>query len=147
VGKKTGAPYKVIIVEMILVVIIALVGGLIWGPFTAAAVITTMNGASLYVVHIIANFSLPVWGKRTLKAKVKEILPFAIFPLVATFVYAFAIYGVFIPVPTYPLNVASFWLVAIILSGIAVAVVIGRYRKKEDLDKVGMEVVTSEQLQ
>ncbi len=147
VAKRTGAPYKVIIVEMIIVAIIALVGGLIWGPFTAAAVITTMNGASLYVVHIIANFSLPVWGKRTLKAKVKELVPFAIFPLVATFVYAFAIYGVFIPIPSYPLNVASYWLVAIVLSGIVVAVVIGKLRKKEDLDKIGKEVVAPEQTQ
>ena len=140
ISKRSGAPYKVIIVEMIIVIIIALVGGLIWGPFMAAAVITTMNGASLYIVHILANFSLPVWGKRTLKMKIKQILPFAIFPLVATFVYAFAIYGVFVPLPAYPLNVASYWVIAIVLTGIVAAVLIGMMRKKEDLDKVGKEV-------
>ncbi len=145
VAKKTRAPYKVIIVEMVIVAIIALVGGLIWGPFTAAAVITTMNGASLYIVHIIANFSLPVWGKRTLKAKFKELLPFAIFPLVATVVYAFAIYGVFIPLPAYPLNIASYWIIAIVLSGIVLAIIIGKLRKKEDLDNIGKEMVTPEQ--
>lgn len=139
-GKKTGAPVKVIIVEMIVVFIIALVGGLIWGPFTAAAVITTMNGASLYIVHVIANFSLPVWGKRTLKMKVKELLPFALFPLVATFVYAFAIYGVFIPIPSYPLNISSYWVILIIVTGVIVAFLTTRNRKKEDLDKIGKEI-------
>ncbi|MEM3587236.1 MAG: APC family permease [Candidatus Jordarchaeaceae archaeon] len=141
-GGKTGAPFKVIIVEMIIVFIIALVGGLIWGPFTAAAVITTMNGASLYVVHIIANFSLPVWGRRTLKMKLKEILPFALFPLAATLVYAFAVYGVFIPLPPYPLNISSYWVILIILTGIVIAFLWTRNRKKEDVEKIGKEVET-----
>ncbi len=142
VGKKTGAPYLVIIVEMIIVLIIALVGGLLWGPFIAAAVITAMNGASLYVVHIIANFSLPVWGKRTLRMKVKQILPFAIFPLAATVVYGIAIYGVYVPIPTYPTNIASYWVIAIVVTGIILAVLIGRRRKKEELDKIGKEIET-----
>ncbi len=142
VGKKTGAPYKVIIVEMIIVLIIALVGGIIWGPFIAAAVITTMNGASLYIVHIIANFSLPVWGKRTLKASAKQILPFAIFPLVATVVYAFAVYGVFFPFPAYPLNVASIWILVLAIGGIFVALGIWSYRKKKNLGTAGKEVET-----
>ena len=142
VGKKTGAPYKVIIVEMIIVLIIALVGGIIWGPFIAAAVITTMNGASLYIVHIIANFSLPVWGKRTLKASAKQILPFAIFPLVATVVYAFAVYGAFFPFPAYPLNVASIWVLVIAIGGIFVSLGVWSYRKKKNLDKAGKEVET-----
>ncbi len=143
-GRRTGAPVKVIIVEMIVVFIIALVGGLIWGPFTAAAVITTMNGASLYIVHIIANFSLPVWGKRTLKAKAKQLVPFILFPLVATFVYAFALYGVYFPVPSYPLNIAAYWIIAIVISGIIIAVLIGRNRKKEDLEKIGKEIGTND---
>jgi amino acid transporter len=141
-GRRTGAPFRVIIVEMIIVFIIALVGGLIWGPFLAAAVITTMNGASLYVVHIIANFSLPVWGKRTLKMKLKEILPFALFPLVATFVYAFAIYGVFNPIPSYPLNISSYWVILIIITGIIVAFLSTRNRGREDLEKIGKEAET-----
>ncbi len=144
VGKKTGAPVRVIAVEMVIVLIIALVGGLIWGPFTAAAVIATMNGASLYFVHILANFSLPVWGKRSLKMKVKQLLPFAVFPLVATFVYAFAIYGVFIPLPSYPLNISSYWVIAIVVTGIILAIAIGRRKTKEDLDKVGQEAGTFE---
>jgi len=139
-SKRTGAPYRVIILEMVIVFIIALVGGLIWGPFLAATVITTMNGASLYVVHIIANFSLPVWGKRTLKMKVKEIFPLALFPLVATFVYAFALYGVFIPIPSYPLNISSYWVILIIITGIIVAFLSMRNRKREDIEKIGKEV-------
>ena len=139
-GKRTGAPHRVIILEMVIVFIIALVGGLIWGPFLAAAVITTMNGASLYAVHIIANFSLPVWGKRTLKMKLKEILPLALIPLVSTFVYAFALYGVFIPMPSYPLNISSYWVILIIITGIIVAFLSTRNRKREDIEKIGKEV-------
>ncbi|MEM3873401.1 MAG: APC family permease [Nitrososphaeria archaeon] len=141
-GVKTGAPFKVIIIEMIIVFIIALVAGLIWGPFTGAAVITTMNGASLYVVHIIANFSLPVWGRRTLKMKLKEILPFALFPLASTFVYAFALYGVFIPLPPYPLNISSYWVILIILTGIVLVFLSTKNREKKDLEKIGKEVET-----
>lgn len=141
-SKRTGAPFKVIIVEMIIVLIIALVGGIIWGPFIAAAVITTMNGASLYIVHIIANFSLPVWGKRTLKAKAKQVIPFAIFPLVATAVYAFAVYGAFVPFPGYPLDIASYWVLVLAVSGIFVAAIVWWYRKKKNLGKTGIEVGT-----
>jgi len=140
VSKRTGAPYGVIIVEMIIVFIVAIVGGLLWGPFVAAAVITTMNGASLYIVHIIANFSLPVWGRKTFKMKIKDLLPFALFPLVATVVYAFATYGVFFPLPPYPTNVASYWIIAIVISGIIIGLLIGRYRGKEDLNKIGKEI-------
>ena len=101
-----------------------------------------MNGASLYIVHIIANFSLPVWGKRTLKASAKQILPFAIFPLVATVVYAFAVYGAFFPFPAYPLNVASIWVLVLAIGGIFVALGVWSYRKKKNLDTAGKEVET-----
>lgn len=130
----SGAPRKIIVLEAILVIVISIAGGVIWGPFDGAAIITTVNGASLYIVHLIANFSLPVYGKNTLKYSVKKWLPFLLGPLPATAVYAFAIYGVF-SVP----GIAMYSLIALVIIGVFIAIAVGHKRSAEDINKIGMQ--------
>lgn len=137
----SGAPRKIIVLEAVLVIIISIAGGIVWGPFTGAAIITTINGACLYVVHLIANFSLPVYGRKTLKYSVKKWMPFLLGPLPATAVYAFALYGVF----TVP-GIAMYAVGVMIVLGFVIAVAIGLGRSREEIDKIGMQAehVTAE---
>lgn len=136
----TGSPRKMILFEAVLVTVVSIAGGVIFGPFTGAAVITTLNGACLYIVHLFANFALPVYGRKTLKYSVKKWLPFLLGPLPATAVYAFAIYGVFFPFPGYPLNIASYGIIAFVVIGIIIAVSVGLRRSHEDIRSIGMQV-------
>lgn len=130
----TGAPRKVIVFGMILVTVISIAGGIAWGPFVGATIITTLNGACLYIVHLIANFSLPVYGRNTLKYSAKKWAPFLLLPLPATAVYAFAIYGVF----TVP-SLAMYGVIIMVIIGLIVAVSVGYKRSHEDLNKIGAQ--------
>lgn len=140
VHKKFGSPNKIILIEWIIIVAITLVGGLIFGPFEGAAIVTAVNGVSLYIVHILANFSLPIYGKRTLKVKLKGLLPLALGPVLATVVYAFAIYGEFVPLPTkYPDYVAPYSIIAVVLIGVIITIVMVIKKHSSDINRIGME--------
>ncbi len=139
VHKKYGSPNKVILVEWLIIVALTLVGGLIFGPFIGATIITAVNGVVLYIVHILANFSLPIYGKKTMKLKLKGLLPLALGPLLATIVYAFAIYGEFVPFPSSPDNIGAYSIIAAVIIGIVFAAVLSVLKKKPDLDSVGTE--------
>lgn len=139
--EKSGAPRNIIMFDLVLVTVLSMIGGILWGPFTGAAVITGLNGACLYVVHIFANFSLPVYGKKTLGYKVKKWLPFLLGPLPATAVYAFAIYGLYVPFPSYPNNVYSYGLIAMIVVGILLVIYVAMKRSASDVNNIGQQVV------
>jgi len=140
VHKKFGSPNKIIIIEWVVIVALTLAGGLIFGPFEGAAIITAVNGVVLYIVHILANFSLPIYGKRTLKLKLKGLLPLALGPVLATVVYAFAIYGEFVPIPTkYPGYVGPYSIIAVVLIGIIITIVLVIKKHSTDLNKIGVE--------
>ncbi|HII82357.1 MAG TPA: APC family permease [Ferroplasma sp.] len=139
VHKKFGSPNKIILIEWVVIVAMTLVGGLIFGPFEGAAIITAVNGVALYIVHILANFSLPIYGKKTLKLKMKGLLPLALGPVLATVVYAFAIYGEFVPIPPFPGNVAPYSIIAAVLVGIVLTVVLIYKKHTSDMDIIGTE--------
>ncbi len=125
---KYGSPTKIIMFELPLSLIIAYIAGILWGPFMAATILTTVNGVSLYIVHIISNISLPIWGKMKLKSKFTDLLLMIFIPLIATIVYAFAIYGTFIPFPAYPLNSADYIIIAVILAGIMISFIFRKHQ-------------------
>lgn len=138
----SGAPRRVIVFEAIIVTVITIAAGLAWGPGEGAMIITALNGACLYVVHIVANFSLPVYGKKTLGYTAKKWAPFLLLPLPATVVYAFALYGIF----TVP-RLALYGLIIMVALGLIIAVAIGYKRSHEDVDTIGMQAehITSEE--
>jgi hypothetical protein len=75
-----------------------------------------------------------------LKLKLKGLLPLALGPLLATVVYAFAIYGEFVPIPTkYPGYVAPYSIIAVVIIGIVITVVLLIKRSSTDINKIGME--------
>ncbi len=138
---KSGAPRKMILFELVLVSVITVAGGIAFGPFTGAAVITGLNGACLYVVHLFANFALPVYGKKTLKYSVKKWLPFLLGPLPATAVYAFALLGILYPVPSYPTSLATYLLIALVVTGILIAIGVGYKRSASDVNNIGTQQI------
>ncbi len=139
VHKRFGSPHKVIIVEWIVIVALTLVGGLLFGPLIGATIITAVNGVVLYIVHILANFSLPIYGKKTLKMKVKGLLPLALGPLLATVVYGFAIYGEFFPFPAYPYSIGAYGIILSVVVGIIIVFYLVLRMPKEDMESIGTE--------
>ena len=120
---KYGSPKKIIAFEMPISLAVAIIAGILFGPFTAATILTTMNGISLYIVHIISNISLPVWGKLKLKTKVTDLSLMIFIPFVASVIYIFAIYGSIIPFPGYPFDIGIYLIIPVIISGIIIALV------------------------
>ncbi|MCL4452737.1 MAG: APC family permease [Candidatus Thermoplasmatota archaeon] len=120
---KYGSPKKIIAFEMPVSLAVAIIAGILFGPFTAATILTTMNGISLYIVHIISNISLPVWGKLKLKTKITDLSLMIFIPLVASVIYIFAIYGSIIPFPGYPFDIGIYLIIPVIVSGIIIALI------------------------
>ncbi len=139
VHPRFGSPHKVILIEWVTIVALTLIAGLIFGPFIGATIVTAVNGVLLYVVHILANFSLPLYGRRTMKLKLKGLLPLALGPLLATVVYAFAIYGEFVPFPASPYSIGAFAIVVAVIIGIVLMVVLSTVKNKPDMENVGVE--------
>ena len=135
--KKTGSPRKVVLFEASFVTILSLISGLLFGPFIGAAVVTTLNGVVLYVVHILANISLPVYGKQKLKLDMKKWLPFLLGPIPATVIYLFAIYGSFTPIPVYPYSIALYLFIIMLVAGILFIVYLTIRRTPEEIRKIG----------
>jgi uncharacterized protein YhhL (DUF1145 family) len=70
----------------------------------------------------------------------KGLLPLALGPLLATVVYAFAIYGEFVPFPTkYHCYVAPYSILAIVIVGIISVIVLSVKRNKSELDAFGTD--------
>ncbi|MCL4322998.1 MAG: APC family permease [Candidatus Thermoplasmatota archaeon] len=139
VHKRFGSPHKVIVAEWFIIVLLTLIGGLIFGPMEGAAIITAVNGVVLYIVHILANFSLPVYGKKTLRMKAKGLLPLALGPVLSTVVYAFAIYGEFVPFPSYPTDVGAYGIIAAILVGVVLVILTIHRKSKVEIESIGTE--------
>ncbi len=139
VHQRFGSPHKVILVEWVVIVALTLAGGLIFGPLVGATIITAVNGVVLYIVHILANFSLPIYGKKTMKLKAKGLLPLALAPLLATVVYAFAIYGEFVPFPSAPDNVGAYAIIASVIIGIILVFVYIAKKSEADINSIGTE--------
>lgn len=120
--EKYGSPMKIIAFEMPISLAIAIIAGILFGPFTAATILTTMNGISLYIVHIISNISLPVWGKLKLKTKATDLALMIFIPLIACIVYIFAIYGSIYPFPGFPFSIGVYLAMGVVISGIIVTI-------------------------
>ncbi|WP_393971957.1 APC family permease [Oxyplasma meridianum] len=136
--KKTGSPRKIVLFEALFVSISSIVAGLIFGPFIGATIVTALNGSILYVVHILSNFSLPVYGKNKLKFGARKWVPFLALPLPATVIYLFAIYGTFAPFPpAYPYNYAFYLFIFMILVGIVFVVYLMVKKTPEEIRKIG----------
>lgn len=145
--KKTGAPRNVILFDFVLVSVLSIVAGLVFrnNVFEAATVVTTVNGASLYIVHILANISLPVYGIRTLKERVSKWLPFVLGPLAATFVYAWAMYGVFDTAFKGVNIVTDALIILAVVVGIAIAATLHSRMKAHEIAKIGQPVQATEE--
>ncbi len=143
VHDKYHSPHKIIIVEWIVIVALTLAGGLEFGPILGATLITAVNGVSLYIVHILANFSLPIYGKKTLKYKVKNLIPLALGPLAATVVYAFAIYGEFVPFPSGAYAYGAWAIIAVVVAGVLLTVAVYIKKSSNDMETIGKTKIES----
>ena len=129
-----------ILAALFIVTIISMYGlGIFVGPFEAGAILTGFEGILLYLTHILMNFSLPIYAKRTLKAKLGTIFTFSAAPLASTAIYIFAISSFFYPFPSFPSNVPSFLGLALIISGILIVLLYSQLKTKDYFKTIGTE--------
>lgn len=136
---KHGTPSKVLAVQFISTIIGVYGLGFFVGPFIAGALLSGFNAVFLYIIHILMNFSLPVYGKKKLLAKFRQILLLSLAPLASTVIYAFAVFSVFSPLPAYPFRLGTYADVIIIIIAVFVGVFFGYGKTKDYLLNIGKE--------
>lgn len=139
---KSGSPRNIVLFDFVLVAVISIVSGIVFNNnlFLAATVLTTVNGASLYIVHVLANISLPIYGA---KQKLKKWAPFVLGPLPATLVYLYAIYGVADAAFAGVDIVIDALIILAVVIGIAIVVMVHSKMKPEEIASIGQPVETS----
>lgn len=124
IDPKTGAPRKVIAAMGGITFVLIIVFGIIFGPFEGGTILITAEAALLYIIHILGNISLPTYARRKLKYNMRAFIPLLIGPLPASIIYIVAIYGVFVPFPTYPNSIYAYGTIMLIIVGIIFAFII-----------------------
>lgn len=143
---RTGSPRNIILFEAVIVTVLSIVGGVVLkDPFTAAAVITTVNGACLYIVHVFANISLPIYGKTKLRMTARKWAPFVLGPLPATAVYLFAVYGIFDQAFKGLDIVIDALIILAVVVGIAIAFFVHSRMHESDIASIGAPVSAEEE--
>jgi amino acid transporter len=126
--KKFGTPSNAIITVAVLSFVIAIVSGLIFGPFTGALVIEGGASIAFMLQHAIATFSLPFYSH---KEKVLRISTHIVIPVIALGFIGFAIFSTVYPVPAYPFNLPAYMVIAWIIIGLLVLALLGSKRLGE----------------
>lgn len=136
---KHGTPITVLAILFIVTVISMYGLGIFVGPFEAGAILTGFEGILLYLTHILMNFSLPIYAKKTLKAKLGTIFTFSAAPLASTAIYIFAISSFFYPFPTFPSSIPTYLGAAMIIIGVLIALIYSQTKTKEYFKNIGTE--------
>ncbi|MEM0134555.1 MAG: APC family permease [Thermoplasmatales archaeon] len=125
--KRFGTPSNAILTVAVLSFVIAIVSGLIFGPFVGALVIEGGASIAFMLQHAIATFSLPFYSHRE---KVLRISTHIVIPAAALGFIAFAVFSTVYPVPAFPLNIPAYMILAWILIGILVISIISSRSSK-----------------
>lgn len=111
---KFGTPTNAILTTAVLSFIIALVSGLIFGPFTGALVIEGAASIAFMLQHALATLSLPFYTHRE---RITRITTHIALPAIALGFIAFAIFSTVYPIPAFPLNLPAYMVIAWIILG------------------------------
>ena len=126
---KYGTPYKAIIAVAIVSFIIAVVSGIIFGPFVGALVIEGAASIAFMLQHSLATLSLPFYSRREKHLKVTVHV---VIPAISLVFIAFAILSTVYPIPAFPLNLPAYMVIAWTIAGVLLIALLrqaGRDRK------------------
>lgn len=113
-------PYVAIFWYYASVIVLALVTGLILGPFNGSVFLLTIDGLGMIATHIVVNTALS-WYMHKQGRLTMNLLLYLILPIIATITgFVVFFYSVY-PLPSYPFDVAVFIAIAWFLVGIALA--------------------------
>jgi amino acid transporter len=136
---KYGSPSRILAIQFIFTIATAYGIGIFVGPFEAGALLSGFNAVFLYIIHIMMNASLPVYGKRRLSVKTKDFLILVFAPMASMAIYLFAIVSVFYPLPSYPADLATFADIIVIVLAIFIGAFLFRNKSKTFLENIGKE--------
>ena len=130
--KKYGTPHIAIIAVAISSFIIAVISGILFGPFIGALVIEGAASIAFMLQHSLATLSLPFYSKRERNLK---IIQHIVIPAIALGFIAFAIFSTVYPVPVYPFNLPAYMVIAWALAGVVLIMIINNRHKKGKMKK------------
>ncbi len=132
---EAGTPLIALSAYMVFSLLLAVGGGLLWGPFGSYAFYGTILGLGIVIVYILINLALIAFYRRDYPAEFSP-LRHGVFPIVASVLMLLPIYGLLWPVPAYPNNLVPYIVAAwIILGAIYLSVIASR--RPEVLDAMG----------
>ena len=130
-----GNPAASLTVYMIIALVLALVGGVLWTPLGAYGFFGTMLGLGVVVTYILINIALIFFYKRDYPQEF-SLVRHGILPVIASIIMLLPIYGLLWPVPAYPNNLVPYIWAAWIVIGVAYLVIIAS-RHPALLDAMG----------
>ncbi|MFP3161314.1 MAG: APC family permease [Vulcanisaeta sp.] len=124
-------PYVALVWYYIAAIVLALIAGLLLGPFNGSVFLLTIDGLGMIMTHIVANTALTYYKHKTVGLRGKDImfyLLYVIAPTVAS-ITAFIVffYSVY-PLPSYPFNIAVLIAIGWFLAGLVIAWWYSKYR-------------------
>ena len=142
---KYGSPSRILAIQFIFTVATAYGIGIFVGPFEAGALLSGFNAVFLYIIHLMMNASLPIYGKRKLSVKTKDFLILIFAPMASMAIYLFAVVSVFYPLPSFPADIATFADIVVIVIAIFVGTFLFKNKSKKFLENIGKEKFAEEE--
>jgi amino acid transporter len=115
--------------------VLAVAGGLAWGPFGAYGFYGTILGLGMLIIYILLNLALIAFYRREHPSEFNPVRHL-ILPVIASVIMLLPIGGLLYPVPAYPNNMVPYVMAAWIIVGIVYLAVIIR-RRPDILDAMG----------
>ncbi|QBD75864.1 APC family permease [Ktedonosporobacter rubrisoli] len=120
---------------MLLALVLALLGGLLWTPLGAYGFFGSILGLGIVITYILINLALISFYWRKYREEF-SIVRHGILPVLASLIMLLPIYGQLWPIPAYPNNLVPYLMLLWIACGVIYLVFIAR-RRPELLDAMG----------
>ena len=134
-----GNPRTALTTYMVLALVLALVGGILWTPLGAYGFFGTVLGLGLVVIYILINIALIIFYWRDYRAEF-SVIRHGILPIVASLLMLLPIYGLLWPIPAYPNNLVPYIVLAWLVLGVVYLLVMSR-KRPEVIEAMGRVMV------
>ncbi len=122
-----GNPVVALTAYMVVALLLALIGGLLWTPLGAYGFFGTILGLGIVITYILINLALMRFYWRDYRAEF-SLVRHALLPVLASILMLLPIYGLLWPVPSYPNNLVPYIMLGWVLLGGVYLLVVARSR-------------------
>ncbi len=130
INARYSTPQMAIIVQSVGSAIVAVVLGLVAGPFNTYGYLGTILTLGIIPVYMLVNFAVIRYFRREFPGEF-NVIKHLILPVAGILLMAIPIYGLLWPIPAYPYNLFPYFVIVYIVISFSVALWLERNRPTE----------------